>query len=376
MIVLVLIALAAFVAHPFSGPADPIDTAFQPKPEWNFLFLYQAIKAFQGPWEPAGTIGIPTVPIVLLVGLPFFDKNRERNPLKRPVAMSIASILALGVITLTFTGYYSHPNAQANVGKKVEAGVAANTGVAPVKFSDNDPAGSAQSAGTITVPPGVNAIQNPSQVGHAGPAADMIGKVGHGKKLFDANCTSCSRSRLSDCNAADEHCRIRQDSISDPTGDRQHHCLCHASQQCQQGTDRRCRDGAGDVFLRLSRIPFSAMVDPRYFPVCLNQEKKQDQRFPKIVVKGSVQAPDIPVRHLAPGPSRKIRHQHPFELDAREDSTNPVPFFCVDHSGLNSPPLAASFPRASSLPTGLAGRSPVLRDGFPVRSFGNAPLGL
>lgn len=197
VIILILIALAAFIAPPFSGPADPIDATFQPKPEWNFLFLYQAIKAFQGPWEPVGTIGIPTALIVLLIGLPFFDKSRERNPLKRPLAMSIASILAVGVITLTITGYSSHPNAQANTSKKTEAQLSNSPGIVPVKYSvggSAEPGNTttpAQGSNQITVPPGTEIVQLPSEVGEPGPAAYMVGNPAHGKKLFDANCISC-----------------------------------------------------------------------------------------------------------------------------------------------------------------------------------------
>ncbi len=113
IILLVLIGLAAFMAPPFSGPADPLDTTFQPKPEWNFLFLYQAIKAFQGPWEPVGTIGIPTALFAFLFALPFVDRRKERSPRRRPITMGLGFIIAGGVITLTITGYYSHPGAQA-----------------------------------------------------------------------------------------------------------------------------------------------------------------------------------------------------------------------------------------------------------------------
>ncbi|MCL4540387.1 MAG: cytochrome b N-terminal domain-containing protein [Bacteroidetes bacterium] len=130
IILLVLIGLAAFLAPPFSGPADPLDTTFQPKPEWNFLFLYQAIKAFQGPWEPVGTIGIPTALFVFLFALPFVDKRKERNPRKRPLVMGLGFIIAAGVITLTITGYYSHPGVQATKagnGKTVATAAPAET---------------------------------------------------------------------------------------------------------------------------------------------------------------------------------------------------------------------------------------------------------
>ncbi len=188
VILLVLIALAAFVVPPFTGPADPLDATFHPKPEWNFLFLYQAIKAFQGPWEPVGTIGIPTVLIVLLIGLPFFDRSRERNPLKRPVALTIAGIIIAGILTLTVTGYYSHPGLQKHEFKKTGAQASVSRGGESVKYSGGV---AAQASDQIVPPPGVRVIQMPSEVGATGLAANMVGNWEHGKKLFDINCVNC-----------------------------------------------------------------------------------------------------------------------------------------------------------------------------------------
>jgi ubiquinol-cytochrome c reductase cytochrome b subunit len=109
LIFLLLIGLSAFVPPPFAGPADPVDTSYLPKPEWNFLFLYQALKFFPGPLEPLGTVGIPLVGILVLVLLPFLDRRSERNPLRRPLAMIGGLVAIVAVVALTITGYYSRP---------------------------------------------------------------------------------------------------------------------------------------------------------------------------------------------------------------------------------------------------------------------------
>jgi ubiquinol-cytochrome c reductase cytochrome b subunit len=59
------------VRAPFAGPLDLMQTFYVPKPEWYFLFLYQALKAFPGRLEPFATVGIPLFVILLLVFLPF-----------------------------------------------------------------------------------------------------------------------------------------------------------------------------------------------------------------------------------------------------------------------------------------------------------------
>ena len=107
LLFLLLVTLSAFSAPPFTGPADPLDTTFTPKPEWNFLFLYQALKFFPGALEVIGTVGIPTLVIIIFVSLPFFDRKSERNPLKRPVMMTGGFIFVVLLLTLTITGYNS-----------------------------------------------------------------------------------------------------------------------------------------------------------------------------------------------------------------------------------------------------------------------------
>ncbi len=107
---LILVALSAFAPPPFTGPADPLDTTFTPKPEWNFLFLYQALKFFPGALEVIGTVGIPTIVILIFVSLPFFDRKPERNPVKRPAMMLGGLVFVVLLLTLTISGYKSKSN--------------------------------------------------------------------------------------------------------------------------------------------------------------------------------------------------------------------------------------------------------------------------
>jgi ubiquinol-cytochrome c reductase cytochrome b subunit len=109
-IFLILITLSVFVPPPFTGPADPLDTTFTPKPEWNFLFLYQALKFFPGELEIIGTVGIPTVLLLIFISLPFLDRKSERNPIKRPAIMLGGLLFLILLLTLTITGYNSKGN--------------------------------------------------------------------------------------------------------------------------------------------------------------------------------------------------------------------------------------------------------------------------
>jgi ubiquinol-cytochrome c reductase cytochrome b subunit len=106
---LILIALSVFAQPSFTGPADPLDKTYTPKPEWNFLFLYQALRLFPGKLEVLGTMGIPLVGILLLLCVPFVDRRAERNPARRPVAMGALFTAGVIIIVLSLIGSASHP---------------------------------------------------------------------------------------------------------------------------------------------------------------------------------------------------------------------------------------------------------------------------
>ncbi len=103
----VLAAMALFVPVPTEDVADPTDASYDPRPEWYFLFLFQLLKYFEGPFEIIGTFVIPTVAIILLFLVPFLSR-KERLPLrKRPVAIVITSLSVLSLISLTILGMRS-----------------------------------------------------------------------------------------------------------------------------------------------------------------------------------------------------------------------------------------------------------------------------
>lgn len=109
VVFLILIALVVFFPPPYAGPADAVDTTYLPKPEWNFLFLYEALKFFPGKLEVLGTVGIPTIGVLILVLLPFLDRKPERNPARRPYAIGIGILVAVALVGLTVAGFLSNP---------------------------------------------------------------------------------------------------------------------------------------------------------------------------------------------------------------------------------------------------------------------------
>ena len=86
------------------GPkADPTTTTYSPRPEWYFFFLFELLRVVKPPdLVFLATIGIPTICLMLLLLLPFYDRNPERNPLRRPIATTagVATIAAMAYLTV------------------------------------------------------------------------------------------------------------------------------------------------------------------------------------------------------------------------------------------------------------------------------------
>jgi quinol---cytochrome c reductase cytochrome c subunit, bacillus type len=83
-------------------PAQPGTTSFVPRPDWYFYFLFYLLRIFKWPESVfLGTVGVPTIALVLLLGLPFLDRRRVRKPSQRPVAMvaAVLTIVSMGVLT-------------------------------------------------------------------------------------------------------------------------------------------------------------------------------------------------------------------------------------------------------------------------------------
>jgi menaquinol-cytochrome c reductase cytochrome b/c subunit len=105
-VVMAVIILLSIVLGAELGPkADPTTTTYVPRPEWYFFFLFELLRVVKPPsLTPLATIGIPTVCLILLLLLPFYDRSPERRPERRPIATT-AGILTIGAMAyLTYLG--------------------------------------------------------------------------------------------------------------------------------------------------------------------------------------------------------------------------------------------------------------------------------
>ena len=87
------------------APADPGTTSFVPRPDWYFYFLFYLLRIFKWPESVfLGTVGVPTICLILLIMLPFLDRRRTRKISQRPVAMVAAVLVVLSMAVLTWKG--------------------------------------------------------------------------------------------------------------------------------------------------------------------------------------------------------------------------------------------------------------------------------
>jgi quinol---cytochrome c reductase cytochrome c subunit, bacillus type len=89
----------------YDAPADPGTVSFVPRPDWYFYFLFYLLRIFKWPNTVViGTIGLPTVLLVLLLAMPFIDIRSERRLLRRPVALVAAALVIVSMGVLTYKG--------------------------------------------------------------------------------------------------------------------------------------------------------------------------------------------------------------------------------------------------------------------------------
>ncbi len=102
---LVIIFMALALGAELGPKADSTTTSFVPRPEWYFFFLFELLRVIKPPELTfMASIGIPTIWLVLLLLLPFFDRGPERHPLRRPIATLAGIATIAGMTYLTVLG--------------------------------------------------------------------------------------------------------------------------------------------------------------------------------------------------------------------------------------------------------------------------------
>jgi ubiquinol-cytochrome c reductase cytochrome b subunit/menaquinol-cytochrome c reductase cytochrome b/c subunit len=100
-----IITLSLVLGAELGSKANPTTTTYVPRPEWYFFFLFEVLRVVKPPsLVPLATIGVPTIGMILLFLLPFYDRGPERRPERRPIA-TLTGIFVIGAMALlTYEG--------------------------------------------------------------------------------------------------------------------------------------------------------------------------------------------------------------------------------------------------------------------------------
>jgi ubiquinol-cytochrome c reductase cytochrome b subunit/menaquinol-cytochrome c reductase cytochrome b/c subunit len=105
VVMAVIITMSLVLGAELGSKANPTTTTYVPRPEWYFFFLFEVLRVVKPPsLVPLATIGVPTLGMIALFLLPFYDRSPERRPERRPIAMFTALFVIGAMAFLTYSG--------------------------------------------------------------------------------------------------------------------------------------------------------------------------------------------------------------------------------------------------------------------------------
>ncbi|MDQ6818433.1 MAG: cytochrome B [Actinomycetota bacterium] len=106
IVLLVIVFLALMFGAELAPKANPTTTTYVPRPDWYFYFLFEVLRVMKNvpKFTPMATIGVPTICMILLFLLPFYDRSPERRIERRPVALAAGIAVIASMAFLTYTG--------------------------------------------------------------------------------------------------------------------------------------------------------------------------------------------------------------------------------------------------------------------------------
>src|SRR3954470_8424063 len=105
VVMAVIITMSLVLGAELGSKANPPTTPSLPRPEGCFYFLLAVLRVIKPPaLVPLATIGVPTIGMILLFLLPFFDRKPERRPERRPIATITGILVIAAMAYLTYEG--------------------------------------------------------------------------------------------------------------------------------------------------------------------------------------------------------------------------------------------------------------------------------
>jgi ubiquinol-cytochrome c reductase cytochrome b subunit len=101
-----IVLLVAIVVGPpeLGTPADPTIVEAYPRPDWYFLWYFALLALLPAGVEDWFIVGFPLLVGALVLSLPFIAPTGERSPRRRPWAVGVVGLSALGIGVLVWAG--------------------------------------------------------------------------------------------------------------------------------------------------------------------------------------------------------------------------------------------------------------------------------
>jgi len=129
-LLILVLGVTVFNYHaPLETIANPQVTPLDTKAPWYFWFLQGMLKL--GDKILMGII-IPTVLVLVLVGLPYIDRNPHRSMYKRPIAVAIGVLAILAMVVLSYMGLPQY-GIESDAATRIIQDMAPEEGVGPLR---------------------------------------------------------------------------------------------------------------------------------------------------------------------------------------------------------------------------------------------------
>jgi hypothetical protein len=129
-LLLVLLAVTSFgFSAPLESIANPQVTPLDTEAPWYFWWLQGMLKL--GDKTLMGII-IPTIIVILLVGVPYIDRNPHRSLYRRPLAVAVGLLAVMAIIVLSYMGLPEY-GIETDAATRIVQDLAPEEGVGPLR---------------------------------------------------------------------------------------------------------------------------------------------------------------------------------------------------------------------------------------------------
>ena len=102
---LVLLVLAVNNAGHIDPKAGTFIADYLPRPEWYYMWLFQLLTYFTGPWEMVGSLVLPIGGIILMFAVPYMSESQMKGIKNRPTSLTLGATFIICLVYLTSMAY-------------------------------------------------------------------------------------------------------------------------------------------------------------------------------------------------------------------------------------------------------------------------------